>query len=135
MAVENLDFFQGHVPPVQRTMLEILPLLRPAVHLPSMWLLLLRELLHYLPRSDSPREDNEDEAEMTIKSPNGAACKSPGKAGTSSPSAESTTNIMASISSYLFAEKLIPVLVDLFLQAPAIEKYSISPEIVQGLGR
>lgn len=118
-------------------MLEILPLLRPAVHLPAMWLLLLRELLQYLPRPDSPKEDNEDGAEMMIKSetPNGTASNSPSKTEASSLSAGSTTSIMAGIPSYLFAEKLIPVLVDLFLQAPAVEKYSIFPEIVQGLSR
>lgn len=134
---DNFEVEYGHVPPVQRMMLEILPLLRPAVHLPAMWLLLLRELLQYLPRPDSPKEDNEDGAEMMIKSetPNGTASNSPSKTEASSLSAGSTTSIMAGIPSYLFAEKLIPVLVDLFLQAPAVEKYSIFPEIVQGLSR
>lgn len=37
--------------------------------------------------------------------------------------------------SQLFAEKLIPVLVDLCLQAPAAEKYSALPDIIQVLGR
>ena len=36
-----------------RTILEILPLLRPTEHISSMWLVLLREVLQYLPRQDS----------------------------------------------------------------------------------
>ena len=118
-------------------MLEILPLLRPAGHIPAMWLLLLQELLQYLPRPDSPKEDNEDEADLMIKpeTPNGTVSKSPNKTEASSLSTGSPTSIMAGIPSYLFAEKLIPLLVDLFLHSPAVEKYSIFPEVVQGLCR
>lgn len=118
-------------------MLEILPQLRPAGHLPTMWLLLLQEVLQYLPRPDSPKEDNVDGPEMLIKpeTPNGTVSKSPNKTEASSLSAGSPISIMPGIPSYLFAEKLIPVLVDLFLQAPAFEKHSIFPEIAQALGR
>lgn len=35
----------------------------------------------------------------------------------------------------LFAEKLVPVLVDLFLQAPLREKYNVFPSVIQSLGR
>ncbi|THF94938.1 hypothetical protein TEA_007883 [Camellia sinensis var. sinensis] len=127
----------GHVPPVQRTVLEILPLLHPAEHLSSMWSFFLGELLHYLPFSDSSVQSVEDKTEQTSTAhhihdnnkmikpevPDGIDLISP------------NTSTTAGISSYLLAEKLVPVLVDLFLQAPAIEKYNIFPEIVQGLGR
>lgn len=62
--------------------------------------------------------------------PNGNISTPQKKGQASHTSLESVTN-----SSYLFAEKLVSVLVDLFLQAPATEKYNIYPETIQGLGR
>ena len=50
-------------------------------------------------------------------------------------SSGSSTTIVAGIPSYLFAEKLVPVLLDLLLQAPITEKHIIFPEIIQTLGR
>jgi len=38
---------------VLRTILEILPLLGPTEHISSMWPVLLREFLQYLPRQDT----------------------------------------------------------------------------------
>lgn len=67
--------------------------------------------------------------------PNGTTLKSPEKLEAPSWGSGSSTATVASIPSYLFAEKLVPVLVDLFLQAPAVEKYIIFPEIIQSLGR
>ncbi|KAA8544984.1 hypothetical protein F0562_019799 [Nyssa sinensis] len=145
----NFEAEFGHVPPTQRTVLEILPLLRPAEHLSSMWFLLLQELLQYLPRSDSPLHSEDDEPEQAgtgdrihdtskmTKSeiPNGAGYLSPNKVGGSSLSSGSNTTTMTSMSGYLFAEKLVPALVDIFLQAPAFEKYKFFPVIIQGLGR
>lgn len=52
-----------------------------------------------------------------------------------SPDSGSTAAINAGIPSYIFAEKLVPVLVDLFLQAPTAEKYIVYPEVIQSLGR
>uniref|UniRef100_A0A5B7BVG9 Protein MON2 homolog n=1 Tax=Davidia involucrata TaxID=16924 RepID=A0A5B7BVG9_DAVIN len=144
----NFEAEFGHVPPAQRTVLEILPLLRPAEHLSSMWFFLLQELLQYLPRADSPLHSEEDEPEQAsigdhihdtnkmIKSeiPNGTGSLSPNEVEGSSLSSGSNTTAMEG-SGYLFAEKLVPVLVDFFLQAPAVEKYKIFPVIVQGLGR
>lgn len=60
---------------------------------------------------------------------------SPGTEDPSLSSGSNTYGTMASIPSYLLAEKLVPVLVDLFLRAPALEKCTIFPEIVQGLAR
>lgn len=55
-------FVQGHLPPVLRTILEVIPLLSPADQLSPMWLVLLRNLLKYLPRTDSRVENQTDEA-------------------------------------------------------------------------
>ncbi|KAK3011261.1 hypothetical protein RJ639_010612 [Escallonia herrerae] len=127
----------GHIPPMQRTVLETLPLLRPPEHLVSLWCLFLQKLLHYLPASNYSLENegisaeeasNEshipDNSKMT-EVPNGNASVPPKKLDAT----------MAGISSHLFAEKLVPMLVDLFLQAPVAEKYDIFPDVVQGLGR
>ncbi|XP_059649380.1 uncharacterized protein LOC132295225 isoform X2 [Cornus florida] len=144
----NFEAEFGHVPPVQRTVLEILPLLRPAEHLSSMWLLLLQELLEHLPRSDSLSQSEEDELVqasigdlihdsnkmMNAEIPNGAG--SPSSNNIENSSLRSVSNkTTAGLSSFLFAEKIVTVLVDLFLQAPTVEKYKTFPEIVQGLAR
>lgn len=52
-----------------------------------------------------------------------------------SPSSLLKKSVTASTPNYMFAEKLVPLLVDLFLQAPAVEKYILYPEIIQSLGR
>ncbi|KAL5196024.1 Protein MON2 [Glycine soja] len=129
---DNFEMEFGNVPPVLRTILEILPLLRPTEHISSMWPVLLREFLQYLPRQDSYLQ-NEDDSQVNYDAPNGATPISPNKIAVS-PGSGSTAAITA-IPSYIFAEKLVPVLVDLFLQAPAVEKYIIYPEIIQSLGR
>lgn len=69
-----------------------------------------------------------DDAEVS----NGIASESQ-RVEASPKSPESTT--VPSISNHLFAEKLVPVLVDLLLQAPPAEKYKILPDIIQSLGR
>lgn len=38
-------------------------------------------------------------------------------------------------SSYLFGEKFLPILVNIYLHAPAREKCVLSPDIIKGLGR
>ncbi|KAH1192067.1 Protein MON2 [Glycine max] len=129
---DNFEMEFGNVPPVLRTILEILPLLRPTEHISSMWPVLLREFLQYLPRQDSYLQ-NEDDSQVNYDAPNGATPISPNKIAVS-PGSGSTAAITA-IPSYIFAEKLVPVLVDLFLRAPTVEKYIIYPEIIQSLGR
>lgn len=64
--------------------------------------------------------------------PNGTAPTTPKDASALS---ESSGSVTAAIPNHLFAEKLIPVLVDLFLTAPAVEKCIIFPEIIQNFGR
>lgn len=61
----SINDIKGHVPPVLRHVLEILPSLGPPEHLSSMWLILLREFLHYLPRVDSVLPNEEGEIKQT----------------------------------------------------------------------
>ncbi|KAJ8760664.1 hypothetical protein K2173_017642 [Erythroxylum novogranatense] len=141
---ENFEIEFGHVPPVLRTVLEILPLIRPTEHISSMWLILLRELLQYLPQSDSSAQNEDDETKQdngigynmkgNVETSSGIASISTKKVDNTSQDSESAT-IVAGMPSYLFAEKLVPVLVDLFLEASIIEKYIIFSEIIQTLGR
>uniref|UniRef100_A0A1J3F4G6 Protein MON2-like protein n=1 Tax=Noccaea caerulescens TaxID=107243 RepID=A0A1J3F4G6_NOCCA len=116
---ENFENEFGHVPPVLRHVLEILPSLGPPEHLSSMWLILLREFLHYLPRVDSVLP-NEEGSEVPDH-----------KADALFDKTIPTTRI----ASNMFAEKLIPALVELLLQAPAVEKYILFPEVIQNLKR
>lgn len=64
--------------------------------------------------------------------PNGTALTSPNSSevSTGSPTVETT-----GATSLLFAEKIVSVLVDLFLLAPVVEKCIIYPEIIQNLER
>ncbi|XP_019071203.1 uncharacterized protein [Solanum lycopersicum] len=136
----NFEAEYGHVSPVQRTALEILPQLHPAEHLSAMWSPLLTKLLLYLPSSVSCMRSIEDESDHktsertkdNAKISNGIASASQGEEEASPRNPELTTVI---VSNHLFVEKLVPVLVDLFLQAPPAEKYKILPDIIQSLGR
>ncbi|KAL0397341.1 UNVERIFIED_CONTAM: protein MON2 [Sesamum calycinum] len=121
----------GHVPPVLRTILEILPLLRPAAHLSSMWMLLLTNLLQYLPAADPLLDENGDDA-----NPAGNSNHIPEKRREGSILNVKLASPTMGYSTYkLFAERLVPVLVDLFVQAPVTEKYNIFPGVIQSLGR
>ncbi|KAL6974244.1 hypothetical protein U1Q18_028427 [Sarracenia purpurea var. burkii] len=141
----NSGVDQGHVPPVQRSVLEILALLHPAEHLSSMWSTFLGKFLQYLP-SDSTHQSAEDNPESvksnfistasskiikheTPKVTGLILPKNDGPSLTSGLNTSTTTGV----SSYLLAEKLVPVLVDLFLQAPSVEKCKMFPEVLQGL--
>lgn len=117
----NFEADYGHVPPVQRTLLEILPLIRPAAHLSSMWNLLLMNLLHYLPAANPLLDDNGylDRVSNT----------------NNIPVQRKVDGLILNNTYSLFSEKLVPVLVDLFLQAPLEEKYNIFPDVIQSLGR
>ncbi|WJX19433.1 hypothetical protein P8452_09128 [Trifolium repens] len=137
---DNFEMEFGNVPPVLRTILEIVPLLGPTEHISSMWPVLLREFLQYLPRQDTHVQiedgkiDQARDSPVNYEAPNGTIPISRDKVAVS-PGSESTAAINAGIPSYIFAEKLVPVLVDLFLQAPTAEKYIVYPEVIQSLGR
>ncbi|KAJ0982542.1 hypothetical protein J5N97_010797 [Dioscorea zingiberensis] len=130
----NADFENdyGSVPPVQRTVLEILPLLRPAENLQSMWPLFLRELVYYLLGCQISSHENKNDLDTASNSkhvPEGVEIRSQVSAGGSS------ADTVACISSHLIGEKIVPVIIKLFLEAPPIEKCNVIPEIIQGLGR
>ncbi|KAL0890802.1 hypothetical protein Bca101_014785 [Brassica carinata] len=128
---ENFETEFGHVPPVLRHVLEILPSLGPPDHLSSMWLILLREFLDYLPRVDSALPNEEGEIKQSTTGHRASSEVSEHKADVLSDKTIPTTRI----TSNMFAEKLIPALVELLLQAPAVEKYILFPEIIQNLRR
>ncbi|KAL0658495.1 hypothetical protein Bca4012_079080 [Brassica carinata] len=128
---ENFETEFGHVPPVLRHALEILPSLGPPDHLSSMWLILLREFLDYLPRVASALPNEEGEIKQSTTGHRASSEVSEHKADVLSDKTIPTTRI----TSNMFAEKLIPALVELLLQAPAVEKYILFPEIIQNLRR
>ncbi|CAI9102822.1 OLC1v1001167C1 [Oldenlandia corymbosa var. corymbosa] len=132
-ANNNFEAEYANVPPVQRTALEILPLLRPAENLSSMWSLLFEKLLEYLPRSDAVIGNNGDELESADGTKNMSNVPN-GNASTSQKKGSQNLDSV-SISGHLFTEKLVPVLVNLFLQAPTVEKCCILPNLIQALGR
>ncbi|CAN1245369.1 Protein MON2 homolog [Linum grandiflorum] len=146
MTNENFEAEFGHIPPVMRTVLEVLPLLRPSEQISGQWLILLREIFKYLPRSDPLPDEDEagiaenapDEifldnlAKRNSETPNGAGSGLPKQL---EPSSQSSGSAVTAVGNYSFAEKLVPVLVELLLQAPTVEKYIIFPEIIQSLGR
>ncbi|KAM3287601.1 protein MON2 isoform X3 [Capsicum chacoense] len=138
----NFEAEYGHIPPLQRSALEILPQLRPAEHLSAMWSPLLTKLLLYLPSSVSCMGSIEDENDHESRTKDnaeisyGIASESQGEVEASPKNPElSTASTTVIVSNHLFAEKLVPVLVALFLQAPPAEKYKILPDIIQTLGR
>lgn len=67
--------------------------------------------------------------------PNGTASISSKEAEAPPQGSGSTITVSGGIPNYVFAEKLVPVLIDLLLHAPAVEKYIIFPEIIQSLER
>ncbi|XP_057962995.1 uncharacterized protein LOC131154318 isoform X2 [Malania oleifera] len=144
VANDNTEADIGNISPLQRTVLEILRQLRPTDYLSSMWFPFLQELLKYLPRSDSSQNDDNEPEQISSKEtspgshemvnyeiPNGIASIFSDK----SLSSEAVATVPGGSSTHVFAEKLVPVLVELFIEAPAVEKNNLFPEIVQGLGR
>lgn len=147
---------QGIIQSMHRTILEVIPSLCPTEHLSSLWPQFLEELLSFLPGS-SPPFNKKDETQWAGDSKS----LKYGSEGLSSSSCDIQTNALPDISadaelisqkqvqgdfvisngnvactsSYVFGEKLIPVIVELFLKAPATERGIVSPEIVHHLGR
>lgn len=106
-----------------------------------MWSFLLGILLHYLPSADSLIDNNEDDSKQVSTSSllGNSAGVVPStlekNEEESNQSSELVSAKMANNTTNLFSDKLLPLLVDLFLQAPAVEKYDIVPDIIEGLGR
>ncbi|CAL9055746.1 unnamed protein product [Musa banksii] len=172
--MEN-EAIQENLPPVQRTILEILPLLRPTERLSSMWSQFIKVLLCYLigyearshkiindmelavrsnhdheglekdshnASSSSPENKSRDftnHKEINMKPKpdvaNGASSVSMTKSQPSFPHSATSDDTASSHLSPLFGEKLLPVIVKLYLEASPSEKCCISAEILHGLGR
>ncbi|XP_057539687.1 uncharacterized protein LOC130817800 isoform X2 [Amaranthus tricolor] len=145
VTIENATTDAGSIPPLQRTMLEILPLLCPSEHLSSVWSLFLRSIIQYLPRSYSASKHIDDgnqvgEAESNQEGkklfkkgpPNGvmSTCQT----FTEDP-VESRIIMTSGMHCSIFSEKLITVLINIFLRAPESEKCIVYPELIQALGR
>ncbi|KAF5791184.1 putative mon2, dimerization and cyclophilin-binding domain, guanine nucleotide exchange factor [Helianthus annuus] len=136
----NFEAEFGHVPPIQRVVLEVFPQLRPPHHLPLLWAVFFQKLLRYLPNSDSSDQNEGDdtkpvESKGYTSDSNGTTTSGQVEVESLSTISDSRKSSAVTITSDLFAEKLVPVLVDMFLQAPATEKFIIFPYIIQGLGR
>ncbi|KAH9611103.1 hypothetical protein KSS87_001279, partial [Heliosperma pusillum] len=99
--------------------------------LSSMWSQFLQSILKYLPRAPPESKLQKDEAEQGAKHEtfNGASSASVRLMETAEESE------ISSMHSSIYSEKLIPVIIDVFLRAPDHEKYTIYPEIIQTLGR
>ncbi|EHA8586981.1 protein MON2 [Cocos nucifera] len=158
----------GNVLPVQHTVLEILPLLRPTELLPSVWSRFIQELLCYLIGCEAPIDGKKNEmgltgggehgpdvvemesqvalgsvSENSVEDSSGTRKESQlkwkhvvpnGSASLHSGIATSDDMIMYSWS-HLFQEKLVPIIVELYLEAPPTEKCTVSADVIQGLGR
>nr|CAB3478457.1 unnamed protein product [Digitaria exilis] len=136
MTPTDYDNELGSIPAVQRGILEIIPMLRPTSLLSSMWAPLLLELLCYLNGQEGPLQKNSKQIhDQSSDAPvDGAkrALVERSKLNGSSTKLESPVSCGWGI---LFVEKLVPIIVDLFLEAPPNERFSASPEVIRGLGR
>ncbi|KAL2942428.1 Protein MON2-like protein [Bienertia sinuspersici] len=106
-----------------------------------------RSILHYLPKARPSSKHSEDakqawntdstqEAEKFGKKeiPNGVMSTSL-KITEDSVESGITATSLSGIQYSIFSERLIPLLIDLFLRAPDSEKYILYPEVIQALGR
>ncbi|RAL48739.1 hypothetical protein DM860_001059 [Cuscuta australis] len=132
IANRNFEADYGHLPPLQRTILEILPIVCPANHIATMWPPFLGKLMEYLPGCDSSIGEIDDgdqgNTAHSVDVPCRIASNSPKKSENLSPAGPC-------VPTHMFSEKLIPVLADLCVQAPAAVKYDIFPDIIHVLGR
>ncbi|WOL08916.1 hypothetical protein Cni_G17669 [Canna indica] len=166
--MEN-EAIQEILPPVQRTILEILPLLRPTEHLSSMWPQFIKELLCYLIGCEAQSNDMKfavcsnhgtEGVEMdSLNASSSPRSKLEGfvncKGTNTSPICGVENGVVASTKklqpcflhsvdsddtvsfqlSHLFGGRLLPVILNLYLEASPNEKCSVSAEIFHGLGR
>ncbi|XP_015699269.1 protein MON2 homolog isoform X1 [Oryza brachyantha] len=129
------DNESGSIPALQRGILEIIPMLRPTTMLSSMWSPLLLELLCYLNSHDTPLQKQSKEMhEQKSDATNGAAHAFFEQNHLNNSSAK-MDNAIGCGWGILFIEKLVPIVVNLFLEAPQNERFNASPEVIQCLGR
>ncbi|CAL4973786.1 unnamed protein product [Urochloa decumbens] len=136
MTPTDYDSELGSIPAVQRGILEIIPMLRPTAMLSSMWTPLLLELLCYLNGQEGPLQKNsrqihDQNSDVLVDGSKRALVERSKLHG-------SSTKLDAAVGcgwGVLFVEKLVPIIINLFLEAPPNERFSASPEVIQGLGR
>ncbi|XP_074581344.1 uncharacterized protein LOC141837874 isoform X2 [Curcuma longa] len=118
------EVIQENLPPVLRTILEILPLLRPTDLLQSTWPLFIKELLRYVIAWENDTSVNEMTLTLVLNHD---------QEGGEHPDAYG--DIATSHLNQLFGEKLLPVIVKFYLEASPTEKVYVSAEVFHGLGR
>ncbi|XP_042398524.1 protein MON2 homolog [Zingiber officinale] len=118
------EAIQENLPPVLRTILEILPLLRPTDLLQSTWPLFIKELLHYVIGWENDTSMNDMKLTVLLN---------PDQEG--GEHSDAYGDISTSYLNQLFGEKLLPVIVKLYLEASPTETFSVSAEVFHGLGR
>ncbi|KAK9735345.1 hypothetical protein RND81_04G200200 [Saponaria officinalis] len=141
IAVDISDADNGCLPPLQRTVLEVIPSLCPSEHLSTMWSHFLQSIFKYLPGatrlSKSIKDIKHDKVSSGTR--DGHVARHENFNGVSFASSRlmeaPEESEISSVHNSIFSEKLIPVLIDVFLRAPDSEKYTLYPDIIQTLGR
>ncbi|BAF06308.2 Os01g0772700 [Oryza sativa Japonica Group] len=125
----------GSIPALQRGILEIIPMLRPTTMLSSMWSPLLLELLCYLNSHDTPlQKQGKEMHEQKSDAANGATHGFLERSHLNNSSTK-MDNAVGCGWGIMFIEKLVPIVVNLFLEAPQNERFNSSPEVIRCLGR
>ncbi|KAL5227929.1 hypothetical protein ABZP36_016194 [Zizania latifolia] len=125
----------GSIPALQRGILEIIPMLRPTTMLSSMWSPLLLELLCHLNSHEAPLQKQGKEIhEQKSNAANGGVHAFFEQSQLNNSSAK-MDNMVGCGWGILFIEKLVPIVINLFLEAPQNERFNASPEVIQCLGR
>ncbi|XP_039808761.1 protein MON2 homolog isoform X2 [Panicum virgatum] len=136
MTPTDYDSELGSIPAVQRGILEIIPMLRPMTMLSSMWTPLLLELLCYLNGQEGPLQKNSKQIhDQNSVVPVDGAKRTLAERSRLNGSGTKLDGAVGCGWGILFVEKLVPIIVNLFLEAPPNERFSASPEVIQGLGR
>ncbi|VAH80547.1 unnamed protein product [Triticum turgidum subsp. durum] len=135
MNSSDYDSELGSIPAVQRGILEIIPMLRPTTMLSSMWSPLLLELLCYLNGEESPLHRNSKVREQNSDALANGTKRASVEQGHINGTGTKGDTVVGCGWGILFIEKLVPIMVNLFLEAPSNERCSASPQVIQGLGR
>ncbi|XP_078441897.1 ARM repeat superfamily protein isoform X2 [Wolffia australiana] len=146
---ESIDAEFGNVQSMYRTIFEVIPMLCPEDHLSSMWPQLLEKLLTFLPGSWSSLGDEKDETNSTAKIHDSEGLRDDSSNAQRNALSDvdlivpnqvarnslSPKDAAACGSANVFGEKLIPVVVEMFIRAPETEREITLPEFLHCLGR
>ncbi|KAL2622814.1 hypothetical protein R1flu_003019 [Riccia fluitans] len=146
----------GVLLPLQRTVLEVFPVIKPIEEkLQYLWPIFLRQFLSYLPggehlagehcisrlssKQKKSLQDGSVSAALSMNGSHGVAKKiSPGSRNSSAKDLSAISALspeFSTISSSVFCEKAVVVLVQLYQLAPLSVKILVQPEVVASLGR